>query len=160
MLAEAERQTPELARRSHEATYREMRNAGFTAVGEFHYLGLPEAFAAVEAAAAAGIEIVLLHVAYARGGLPRFRQASVEAYSARSRSSVRRRYAWRSPPTPCARAPPSGSPRSGAMGRGEASSSTCTRTSSRRRSRNRLAEHVCRPIERSPTPAASASGRR
>ena len=30
MLAEAERQTPELVRRSYEATYREMRNSGFT----------------------------------------------------------------------------------------------------------------------------------
>jgi len=82
MLAEAERQTPEHVRESYEATYREMRAAGYTAVGEFHYLGLPEAFAAVEAAAAAGIEIVLLHVAYARGGLPRFRQESVGEYVA------------------------------------------------------------------------------
>jgi formimidoylglutamate deiminase len=82
MLAEAERQTPERVRESYEATYREMRAAGYTAVGEFHYLGLPEAFAAVEAAAAAGIEIVLLHVAYARGGLPRFRQESVGEYVA------------------------------------------------------------------------------
>jgi formimidoylglutamate deiminase len=80
MLAEAERQTPGLVRVSYEAAYREMRAAGFTAVGEFHYLGLPEAFAAVEAAAAAGVELVVLHVAYARGGLPRFRQASVAAY--------------------------------------------------------------------------------
>jgi formimidoylglutamate deiminase len=82
MLAEAERQTPELVRESYEATYREMRAAGFTAVGEFHYLGLPEAFAAVEAAPAAGVEIVLLHVAYARGGLARFRQESVAEYLA------------------------------------------------------------------------------
>jgi formimidoylglutamate deiminase len=80
MLAEAERQTPELVRSSYESTYREMRLAGFTAVGEFHYLGLPEAFAAVEAAQAAGVELVLLHVAYARGGLPRFRQESAGAY--------------------------------------------------------------------------------
>ena len=80
MLAEAERQTPELVRDSYEATYRELRAAGYTAVGEFHYLGLAEAFAAVEAAAAAGIEILLLHVAYARGGLPRFRQESVAEY--------------------------------------------------------------------------------
>ena len=80
MLAEAERQTPELVRSSYETTYRELRAAGYTAVGEFHYLGLPEAFAAVEAADAAGIEIVLLHVAYARGGLDRFRQESVSAY--------------------------------------------------------------------------------
>jgi formimidoylglutamate deiminase len=82
MLAEADRQTARRVRESYEATYREMRAAGYTAVGEFHYLGLPEAFAAVEAAAAAGIEIVLLHVAYARGGLPRFRQESVGEYVA------------------------------------------------------------------------------
>jgi formimidoylglutamate deiminase len=80
MLAEAGGQTPELVRESYEATYRELRAAGYTAVGEFHYLGLPEAFAAVEAAAAAGVEIVLLHVAYARGGLARFRQESVAEY--------------------------------------------------------------------------------
>ena len=82
MLAEAERQTPELVRASYETAYREMRAGGYTAVGEFHYLGLPEAFAAAEAAAAAGLELVLLHVAYARGGLPRFRQESVGAYLA------------------------------------------------------------------------------
>ena len=80
MLAEAERQTPELVRSSYETTYREMRAAGFTAVGEFHYLGVPEAHAAADAAAAVGVELVLLHVAYARGGLPRFRQGSVGAY--------------------------------------------------------------------------------
>jgi formimidoylglutamate deiminase len=80
MLAEAERQTPELVRETYEATYREMRAAGYTAVGEFHYLGILEARAAHEAAVAVGTELVLLHVAYARGGLPRFRQASVAAY--------------------------------------------------------------------------------
>jgi len=80
MLAEAERQTPELVRSSYETTYREMRAAGFTAVGEFHYLGVPEAHAAADAASVAGIELVLLHVAYARGSLPRFRQESVAAY--------------------------------------------------------------------------------
>jgi formimidoylglutamate deiminase len=80
MLAEAARQTPELVRDSYETAYREMRAAGYTAVGEFHYLGLPESFAAGDAAAAAGVELVVLHVAYARGGLPRFRQESVAAY--------------------------------------------------------------------------------
>src|SRR6188474_195292 len=80
MLAAAERQTPELVRTDYERTYREMLSAGYTAVGEFHYLGVPEAHAAAEAAAAAGIELVLLHVAYARGGLPRFRQESVEEF--------------------------------------------------------------------------------
>jgi formimidoylglutamate deiminase len=80
MLAEADRQTPELVRREYERTYREMLGAGYTAVGEFHYLGVPEAHAAAEAAAAAGIGFVLLHVAYARGGLPRFRQDSVSEF--------------------------------------------------------------------------------
>jgi formimidoylglutamate deiminase len=82
MLAEAERQTPDLVRVAYERTFREMLAAGYTAVGEFHYLGILEARAAADAAAAAGIELVLLHVAYARGGLARFRQASVAEYLA------------------------------------------------------------------------------
>jgi formimidoylglutamate deiminase len=80
MLAEAERQTPELVRTAYERGYCEMLAAGYTAVGEFHYVGADEAHAAAEAAQAAGIELTLLHVAYARGGLPRFRQESVRAY--------------------------------------------------------------------------------
>jgi formimidoylglutamate deiminase len=82
MLAEAERQTPELVRRAYEQGYREMLAAGYTAVGEFHYLGAPEARAAAEAAQEAGIAFVLLHVAYARGGLARFRQGSAAEYLA------------------------------------------------------------------------------
>jgi formimidoylglutamate deiminase len=80
MLAEADRQTPELVRATYAETYRELRAAGYTAVGEFHYLGLPEAHAALDAAEEAGIEIVLLLSAYARGGLPRFRQESAVEY--------------------------------------------------------------------------------
>src|SRR5919109_4090788 len=80
MIAEAERQTPETVKQGYLETYREMRAAGYTAVGEFHYLGLPEARAAVEAAAEAGIEIVLLLAAYGRGGLERFRQESPADY--------------------------------------------------------------------------------
>jgi formimidoylglutamate deiminase len=80
MLEEAERHTPETVRRDYAQVYGEMRRAGYTAVGEFHYLGLPEAFAAAEAAAESGIELVLLYVAYARGGIPRFRQESVSDY--------------------------------------------------------------------------------
>ena len=86
MLDEAQRQTPELVRREYERTYREMLAAGYTAVGEFHYLGVPEALAAAEAAAAAGIELVLLLVAYVRGGLPRFRQESLDDYVAQVES--------------------------------------------------------------------------
>src|SRR5256886_10990131 len=80
MLAEAERQTPELVRREYVQVYRELRAAGYTAVGEFHYLGFDEALAAVDAAEEAGIRIVILLAAYGRGGLPRFRQESVNEY--------------------------------------------------------------------------------
>jgi formimidoylglutamate deiminase len=80
MLELAGRQDPARVREDYAWIYAEMRAAGFTAVGEFHYLGLPEAHAAVEAARAAGVEIVLLLVAYARGGIERFRQASVVEY--------------------------------------------------------------------------------
>jgi formimidoylglutamate deiminase len=82
MIAEAERQTPETVRRDYAETYREMRAAGYTAVGEFHYLGLDEARAADEAAREAGLELTLLLTAYARGGSPRFRQDSVAEYLA------------------------------------------------------------------------------
>jgi formimidoylglutamate deiminase len=80
MLELAARQTPESVRAEYEETYREMLAAGYTVVGEFHYLGLDEARAAVDAARSAGIEIVLLLAAYARGGLERFRQPSVADY--------------------------------------------------------------------------------
>ena len=80
MIGEAERQTPDTVRREYVETYREMRAAGYTAVGEFHYLGLPEARSASVAAGAAGIELTLLLTAYARGGSPRFRQGSVAEY--------------------------------------------------------------------------------
>jgi formimidoylglutamate deiminase len=80
MIEHAEGQTPETVRREYETAYREMRAAGYTAVGEFHYLGLDEALAAAEAAEAAGIEFVLLYAAYGRGGTERFRQASVDEY--------------------------------------------------------------------------------
>jgi len=80
MLEAAAGQTPASVREEYELVYREMRDAGYTAVGEFHYLGVAEAHAAAAAADAAGIELVLLHVAYARGGLDRFRQGSVAEY--------------------------------------------------------------------------------
>ena len=72
--------SPEQVRSGYVQVYREMLDAGYTVVGEFHYLGLPEAHAAVEAAADAGIEIVLLLAAYGRGGLERSRQESPADY--------------------------------------------------------------------------------
>lgn len=80
MLAEAERQTHETVRVLYTHTYREMRAAGYTAVGEFHYLGLAEAHAAADAAAEAEIELVVLLAAYGRGGLDRMRQESPAHY--------------------------------------------------------------------------------
>jgi len=80
MLAEAERQTPDTVRALYADTYGEMCAAGYTAVGEFHYLGLAEARAAADAGGAAGIELVLLLAAYGRGGLDRMRQESPADY--------------------------------------------------------------------------------
>ena len=82
MLEEADRHTPETVRDLYGRVYREMRAAGYTAVGEFHYLGLETAVAAADAASEAGIGFACLHVAYARGGLERMRQDSVAAYLA------------------------------------------------------------------------------
>ena len=80
MLGHARGLSPDVVKKDYEATYREMRAAGYTAVGEFHYVGFEEAKAAAEAAEAARVELVLLYAAYARGGLDRFRQDSVADY--------------------------------------------------------------------------------
>ena len=80
MLELAAGATVDGVRAGYVGVYREMLAAGYTAVGEFHYLGLAEAHAAVEAAAEAGIELVLLLSAYGRGGIERFRQESPADY--------------------------------------------------------------------------------
>jgi formimidoylglutamate deiminase len=80
MLDAAAQQTPQRVRAEYVRVYRELLHAGYTAVGEFHYLGLEQAFAAADAAAEVGIELVLLHAAYARGGIEQFRQASPAEY--------------------------------------------------------------------------------
>ncbi len=82
VLAEADRHTAATVRALYGEAYGEMRAAGYTAVGEFHYLGLETAFAAAEAATEASLALTCLHVAYARGGLERMRQPSVGAYLA------------------------------------------------------------------------------
>jgi formimidoylglutamate deiminase len=80
MLELAQGLSLQQVRADYVSVYREMLEAGYTAVGEFHYLGFDEALAAADAAAEAGIGFVLLYAAYARGGLERFRQASVADY--------------------------------------------------------------------------------
>ena len=80
MLAFADEQSSARVRTEYEHVYREMLRAGYTAVGEFHYLGFEQALAAAEAADAAGISFVLLYVAYGQGGLARFRQSTAAEY--------------------------------------------------------------------------------
>src|SRR5712692_2561323 len=99
MYAEAQRLNPDLLYESALHTYREMLAAGYTSVGEFHYVhhqpgGQPYADhnamseAVIEAGRDVGIRIVLLMTAYAQSGFNqppeegqrRFCDASVEAY--------------------------------------------------------------------------------
>jgi formimidoylglutamate deiminase len=80
MIALAESLTVDEIRREYVEVYRELRANGYTAVGEFHYLGLEEARAAAAAAEEAGIAFVCLYACYLRGGSPRFRQGSVAEY--------------------------------------------------------------------------------
>ena len=53
MLDLAQGQSLEHVRTSYVDVYRELAGAGYTAVGEFHYLGFETAIAAADAAAAA-----------------------------------------------------------------------------------------------------------
>jgi formimidoylglutamate deiminase len=80
MIALAESLSVAEIHREYLEVYRELRANGYTAVGEFHYLGSEEAKAAAEAAAEAGIAFVCLYACYLRGGSPRFRQESVAGY--------------------------------------------------------------------------------
>ena len=91
MYALAEGLTPDSIREASRRCFGEMLSAGYTSVTEFHYVhhrpdgGLyadPNALAKAVALAAedTGIRLLLLPVAYARGGLPRFRDTSVQAF--------------------------------------------------------------------------------
>src|ERR1700750_1206835 len=67
MLALAGALSVEEIRREYVEVYRELQANGFTAVGEFHYLGLNEARGAAEAANEGGIELALIYACYLRG---------------------------------------------------------------------------------------------
>src|SRR4029077_1980673 len=69
MLELAASLTTDQVRKGYAQVYGEMLGAGYTVVGEFHYLGLAEAHAAADAAAEAGIELILLLAASGRGGI-------------------------------------------------------------------------------------------
>src|SRR5438132_7034097 len=91
MYAAAERLSPDDLYAVSKFCFLEMARAGVTAVGEFHYLhrdrdGRPYAdpneldLAVARAAVEAGLRVVLLRVAYARGGLKRFVEGSADEY--------------------------------------------------------------------------------
>jgi formimidoylglutamate deiminase len=99
MYAEAQKLTPDLLYTNALLTYREMLTAGYTSVGEFHYVhhqldGRPYADpnvmaeAVIQAGKEVGIRVVLLMTAYVQGGFNqppeeeqrRFCDASIDAY--------------------------------------------------------------------------------
>ena len=61
--------------------FRQMRAAGYGAVGEFHYMH-PLTDAVLAGAADAGLPIVLIPAAYHRGGHERFRHGSIDDFLA------------------------------------------------------------------------------
>jgi formimidoylglutamate deiminase len=72
-------------REAARAAFAEMRAAGYGAVGEFHYVHHPDGMteAVIDAAHDAGINLVLIPAAYARGGHDRFRDQSLDDFLAR-----------------------------------------------------------------------------
>ncbi len=91
MYALAESLDPESIGRVSERCFREMLAAGYTSVTEFHYVhhkpdgSLYEdpnalAKAVAEAAEAVGLRMLLLPVAYIRGGISRFRDTSLDGF--------------------------------------------------------------------------------
>ncbi|HEY6287772.1 MAG TPA: formimidoylglutamate deiminase [Ktedonobacteraceae bacterium] len=99
MYAEAQKLNPDLLYKNALTTYHEMLAAGYTSVGEFHYVhhqldGQPYADpnvmseAVIQAGKEAGIRVVLLMTAYAQSGFNqppeeeqrRFCDASIDAY--------------------------------------------------------------------------------
>jgi formimidoylglutamate deiminase len=91
MYALADGLTPDTVCDAGRRCYEEMLSAGYTSVTEFHYVHHrpdgtsyedPNALGKALALGAedAGIRLLLLPVAYARGGLQRFRDASVQSF--------------------------------------------------------------------------------
>ena len=91
MYALAEDLSPDSMREASRRCFGEMLSAGYTSVTEFHYVHHrpdgkpykdPNALAKAVALAAedTGIRLLLLPAAYARGGLPRFRDPTVQEF--------------------------------------------------------------------------------
>src|SRR5215218_4670200 len=91
MYTLAEGLSPDSIREVSRRCYEEMLSAGYTSVTEFHYVHHrpdgtsyedPNALAKAVALAAedTGIRLLLMPVAYARGGLPRFQDPSAQEF--------------------------------------------------------------------------------
>ena len=144
MIALAESLTVEEIRREYVEVYRELRANGFTAVGEFHYLGL-DGGARGRRGGGRGRDRVrpalrLLPPRRHRRGSARSPSPST---SARSRRCAPTASASGSPPTPCARARPTRCASSARTPRRTTCRCTCTPTSSRARSRSASPRPAC-----------------
>ena len=143
MIELAESLTVDEIRREYVEVYRELRANGYTAVGEFHYLGLEEARAAAAAAEEAGIAFVCLYACYLRGGSPGSARPRSPSTWASSSSCAPTASASASPPTPSARARPTRWRSSGGTPPSTSCRCTCTPTSSRARSRSASPSTAC-----------------
>ena len=159
MLEEAGRHTPDTVRELYTSTYREMQGAGFTVVGEFHYLGLETAFAVAEAAG--GRDPARAVARRLRPGRAGSDAAALGRRVPRGRDRAPRR---RSHGGPCAHrcgpAPPSGWSRSDGLRPPRSSCSMSTPTSSRVRSRSASPSTGAGRSSYSASAAASARRRR
>ena len=132
-------------RHEYAEVYRDLRANGYTAVGEFHYLGLDEARAAHEAAAEAGIAFVcLLRVLPAAAAFPASGRSSVAEYLRQLEALRGRRDRGRRRPPLRARLPGGGACASSAA-TPPSTSCRCTSTpmSSRARSRSAWPSTAC-----------------
>ena len=141
MLELARGQTPKSVRDEYVTTFREMRRAGYTAVGEFHTSGSrrpgpPSTRPRRRASRSSSLS------AYAQGGLERFRQASVVNYFEQVESLRARGAAVGVAPHSVRACPPDWLEE---IGRYAERSSSCTsmRASSRARSRSVWPSTVC-----------------
>ena len=137
MLAAAERQTPALVRAEYELAYREMLAAGYTAVGEFHYLGVAEASRGRGGRRRRGNHDSSSSTSHTRAEVsPASGRPPSPSTSDRSRSCGPPGSPSASHPTRFVRARPTGSRRSAAMRPSTIFRCTSMPTSSRRRSRS------------------------
>ena len=148
MLELASAQTPETVREEYEATYREMLAAGYSTVGEFHYLGLEAARAAARGGRARpGSSSSCSSRRTRAAAWPSCARNRLRSTSGRSNSSRRKECASASPPTPSAPAHATGWSRSAGYARENDLVLHVHADEQPREIEECLAEHEMRPIE-------------